>query len=223
MLAKKILILGATGRTAKYAIPMALVKHYKIVALVRDPEKITFQSESLTVIKGLPTDIADVRKAMHDCDAVLSFLGPLSRGQAISFRKIKRPHILKKSIANVLEVMKEYGIKRIMILSTLGAGDSWRFNPWYVKLLGRFTNFKVIFEDHTAQEKLVQNSETDWTIARAARLSDKLTSGKLIISYHRSPKPFHISRQLLAEFFIENIYNEAYRQKAPILSEAGKN
>jgi putative NADH-flavin reductase len=215
----RVLILGATGRTAKHAIPLALAKGYEVVALVRDPAKISIESDNLNVITGLPTDIGDIRNAMQGCDAVLSFLSPLTRGQAISIGKIDRPHILEKSITKVLLVMQEYSTKRIMILSTVGAGDSWKYNPWYVKLLSRLTNFKVIFEDHSAQERLIQASVTDWTIVRPVGLNEKEITGQLVVTYNHTPKPFQMSRKLLAKFFIDNLYNETYRHKIPMLSE----
>ena len=218
-MSKRILILGATGRTGKHAVAFALAKGYEVVALVRDPAKITVRSAGLTIIPGFPTDIDDVRKAMKGCDAVLSLLAPLPHGAALSIRKIERPRIMERSISNVLIVMTEYHIKRIMILSTAGAGDSWKYNPWYVKLLARLTNFKVIFEDHNAQEHLVQASATDWTIARPVGLTEKEIMGCLAVTYDHTPKPFQMSRKLLAEFFIDNVYTETYIHKTPMLSE----
>ena len=216
---KRIFILGATGRTGKHAVAFALAKGYEVVALVRDPEKITVKSAGLTIITGLPTDLDDVRKAMKGCDAVLSLLAPLPHGAALSIRRIDRPRIMERSISNVLEVMKEYHIKRIMILSTVGAGNSWKYNPWYVKLLARLTNFKVIFEDHNAQERLVQASGTDWTIARPAGLNENEAVGKLAVTYDHTPNPFQMSRKLLAEFLIDNLFTETYVHKTPMLSE----
>ncbi len=218
-MSKRILILGATGRTAKHAIPFALAQNYQVVALVRNPDKISIKSDGLTVITGLPTDIEDVRKAMKGCDAVLSLLSPLTRGEAISLRKINAPHVLERSIANVLQVMNEYSVERILILSSVGVGDSWQYTPWYVKLLIRITNFKVIFDDHNAQERLIQASETNWTIARPAGLNENETLGTLMVTYDHIPKPFRISRKLLAKFFIDNVYSDAYKSKTPMLAE----
>jgi len=215
----KILILGATGRTGKHAIPYALANGYEVVAMVRNPAKITVKSDNLTIITGLPTKLEVVRKAMKGCDAVLSLLGPLPHGGAISIRKIDRPRILERSISNVLVAMLEYHIKRIMILSTVGAGDSWKYNPWYVKLLATLTNFKVIFEDHNAQENLIQASGTNWTIARPVGLNENETMGTLAVTYDHTPRPFQISRKLLAKFLIDNLYSETYMHKAPMLSE----
>ncbi|TWJ03384.1 putative NADH-flavin reductase [Mucilaginibacter frigoritolerans] len=216
---KRILILGATGRTGKYAIPFALEKGYQVVALARNPDKISVKSDDLTIVTGLPTDIDDVRKAMKGCDAVLSLLSPLTRGEAVSVRKINSPRVLEKSMMNVLQVMNEYGVKRILILSSVGVGDSWKYAPWYVKLLIKLTNFKVIFADHNAQEDLIQASGKNWTIARPAGLNENETMGTLAVTYNHTPKPFHMSRKLLAKFFIENLYSETYIHKTPMLSE----
>ncbi|WP_183575622.1 NAD(P)-dependent oxidoreductase [Mucilaginibacter sp. X5P1] len=216
---KRILILGATGRTGKHAIPFALAQGYQVVALVRNPAKIIAKSDSLTLIIGLPTNIDDVRRAMKGCDTVLSLLSPLTRGEAISFRKINAPRILEKSMTNVLQVMNEYRVKRILILSSVGVGDSWKYAPWYVKLLVKLTNFKVIFADHNAQERLIQASGTDWTIARPVGLNENENIGTLAVTYDHTPKPFQMSRKLLAEFFIDNLYNETYFHKTPMLSE----
>lgn len=218
-ISKRILILGATGRTGKHAIKFALEKGYQVVALVRNPAKIYLRSNALAIITGSPIDIDDVRKAMEDCDAVLSLLSPLTRGEAISFRKINPPHFLEKTITTVLQVISEYQAKRILILSAIGAGNSFIYAPWYVKLLIRMTNFKIIFDDHNVQEFLIQESTTNWTIARPVGLNENETLGKLHITYDRKLRPFQMSRKLLAKFFIDNIYTEKYNQKMPMLSE----
>jgi putative NADH-flavin reductase len=218
-MSKRILILGATGRTAKHAIPFALAQGYRVVALVRNPAKISVKSDCLTILTGLPTDIDDIRKAMKGCDTVLSLLSPLTRGEAISFRKIDAPRILERSMNNVLQVMNEYSVKRILILSSVGVGDSWKYTPWYVKLLVKLTNFKVIFADHKEQESLIQASGTNWTIARPVGLNENETIGTLAVTYDHIPKPFRMSRKLLAKFFIDNLYSETYIHKTPMLSE----
>jgi len=51
-MSKKVLILGATWRTGKHAIPFALAKGYQVVALVRNPAKISVKSDGLTKIFG---------------------------------------------------------------------------------------------------------------------------------------------------------------------------
>ncbi len=50
---KGILIYGATGRTGKLALEYAIEQGYEVTALVRNPDKISLQSERLTVIKEI--------------------------------------------------------------------------------------------------------------------------------------------------------------------------
>lgn len=216
---KRILILGATGRTGQIAVELALAKGYVVTALVRNPDKIKFKSDNLEVVKGLPTNIEDVRQAMKGCDVVISLLSALSDKESFSIKKISPPHTLKKSIGNVLQVMKEYGVKRILALSSIGAGNSFKYAPWFMKVIIKLTNFKFVFADHNAQESLIQNSGLDWTIARPVGLNENENIEELVVNYSKTPKPFKMSRKQLAKFFIDNVDSEIFSGKTPILSE----
>jgi uncharacterized protein YbjT (DUF2867 family) len=126
---------------------------------------------------------------------------------------------LEKSISNAIRAMEEYGIKRMMTLSSIGAGNSYKYAPWFMKLMFKITNFKIVFADHNAQEKLIQRSDLNWTIVRPVALNDNETMGTLVITYDKTPKPFKMSRKQLAKFFIDNLYTANYNYKTPILSE----
>jgi uncharacterized protein YbjT (DUF2867 family) len=216
---KRILILGATGRTGQITVELALAKGYAVTALVRNPDKIKFKSDSLEVMKGLPTNIEDVRQAMKGCNVVISLLSALSDKESFSIKKISPPHTLKKSIGNALQVMREYGVKRILTLSSIGAGNSFEYAPWFMKVIIKLTNFKIVFADHNAQESLIQNSGLDWTIARPVGLNENENIGELVVNYSKTPKPFKMSRKQLAKFFIDNVDSETFSGKIPMLSE----
>lgn len=124
-----MVIFGATGRTGRQVLKYALSKGYNVTALVRSPEKIAEKFDRLTVIKGLSTDIDDVRKAILDCDRVISTLNPISENDLISLKKIQAARILEKSIRNVIECMGEYEIKKIAVVSSVGIGDTYLLAP----------------------------------------------------------------------------------------------
>lgn len=218
-MSKRILVFGATGRTGHEALSYALEKGYHVVALVRNPDKLDINSEQVTVIRGLPTNIQDVRTAMKGCDAVISLLSALPEKDSFSFKKLTPPHTLEKSISNTITVMKEYNIKRIMTLSSIGVGNSYPYAPWFMRFMIKITNFRIVFADHDAQEKLLENSGLNWTIARPVALNNNETTGKLTIDYLNKPKRFKISRKQLAKFFIDNLDTVTFNQKSPILSE----
>jgi nucleoside-diphosphate-sugar epimerase len=216
---KHILLFGATGRTGGQVLKYALDKGYKVTALVRNPEKITEKSSELTVIKGLPTDIDNVRKAILNCDRVISTLNPINEKDLISLKKIQPPRILEKSTRNAIECMGEYKIKKIAVVSSVGIGDTYLLAPWFMRLLGKITNFRNSFDDHNVQESLLMNSNLDWVIARPVSLNNNESLQNLVINYDKKPSPFKISRKQLAKFLVDCLETEEFFRRALILSE----
>ncbi|ACU60003.1 NAD(P)H-binding protein [Chitinophaga pinensis] len=216
----RVLIFGATGRTGLIATAYAIQQGYHVTVLVRNPEKITIQSDKLRIIKGSPANIEEVRMAMKNCRYVINLLSALSQEESFSFKKIDAPHVLEKSIKNAILCMREYGIKRILSLSSIGVGDSYKYAPWFMRLIIKITNFSIVFADHNAQEQLLRESDLDWTIARPVALNNDQASGTLVVNYNKRPRPFKMSRKQLAAFFINNLNTSDYIHKSPVLSES---
>lgn len=216
---KRILLYGATGRTGGLVLDYALKQGYAVTALVRSPTKLALKNDNLTVIQGLPTSITDVRKAMRGCDAVISTLSALSDTDAFSLKKIAASHTMETAMRHTITCMKEYGLKKIVTLSSIGAGDSWPYAPWYMRLMIKLTNFKITFADHAGQESLLMQSNLDWVIARPVSLNDNETMKQLQVSYNKTPSPFSISRKQLAQFMVTCLETSDFVHKAPLLSE----
>lgn len=216
---KRILLYGATGRTGGLVLSYALQQGYAVTALVRNPTKLTVQSDRLTVISGLPTSLDDVRNAMRGCDMVISTLSALSDSDAFSRKNITPPHTLETTMRHTIACMNEQGLKRIVTLSSIGAGDSRPHAPWYMRLMIKLTNFKITFADHDAQESLLMKSGLDWVIARPVALNNNEETKELKISYSKTPSPFSISRKQLAKFMVDCLATDAFVHKAPLLSE----
>lgn len=215
----QILLYGATGRTGGLILDYALQQGYAITALVRSPEKLTVQSDRLTVVEGLPTSLADVRRAIRGCEAVISTLSALPESEAFSFKRVAAPHTLATTMHHTIAAMDELGIKRIVTLSSIGVADSWPYAPWYMRLAIKLTNFKMVFADHATQEALLRQSDLDWTIARPVALNDNTQLKELVVSYQTTPAPFKMSRRQLAKFMVDCLGEERYVGKAPLLSE----
>lgn len=216
---KRILLYGATGRTGGLVLNYALQQGYTVTTLVRNPTKLMVQSDNLTVIKGLPTSLDDVRKAMRGCDLVISTLSALSDSEAFSLKNVPAPHTLETTMQNTITSMAEQGLKRIVTLSSIGAGDSRPYAPWYMRLVIKLTNFKITFADHDAQEFLLMNSGLDWTVARPVALNNNGETKELNVSYRETPSPFSISRKRLAAFMVDCLATDEFVHKAPLLSE----
>ena len=215
----QILLYGATGRTGGLILDYALQQGYAVTALVRSPEKLTVQSDRLTVVPGLPTNLADVRRAMAGCDFVISTLSALPESEAFSFKRVAAPHTLATTMRHTITAMDELGIKRIVTLSSIGVADSWPYAPWYMRWMIKLTNFKTTFADHAGQEALLRQSDLAWTIARPVALNDNAQLGELVVSYQTTPAPFKMSRRQLAKFMVDCLREERYVGQAPLLSE----
>lgn len=216
---QRLLLYGATGRTGGLILDYALAQGYAVTALVRNPAKLTQHSPHLTVVTGSPTNLSDVRRAMTGCEAVISALSALPEADSFSIKKLAPPHTLATTMRHSIAVMRELGIKRIVTLSSIGAGDSWPYAPWYMRLMIRLTNFKLVFADHTQQEALLRQSTLDWVIARPVALNDRQSAGQLVVEYKRTPSPFAISRQRLAHFMLDSLRSDTYVHQAPLLAE----
>ena len=219
---KKILLFGATGRTGRLILEHALAKGYAVTALARSPGKLTVKHDRLSVIQGLPTSLDDVRHAMVGSDAVISTLSALSMKEIMTFRRVKPPHTLEKSMQNAIAAMEEQGVRRIVTLSSIGVGDSYPYAPWFMRLFIRITNFKIVFADHNRQESLLMGSDLDWTIARPVGLNDNDRTKVLRVTYKQTPSPFTISRKQVAKFMADCLDGTEYIRKAPTLSESNK-
>lgn len=216
---KRILLYGATGRTGSLLVAYALQQGYAVTALVRNPDKLTIKSEHLTVIRGQPTNPDDVRQAMRGCDFVISTLSALNESESFSRKKITPPHTLETTMRHTIAGMAEFGLKRIVTLSSIGVGDSWPYAPWYMRLAIKLTNFKITFADHDRQEILLRETDLAWTIARPVALKDHDQLGELVVRYDRTPAPFRMGRRLLAKFMVDCLSSNEFVRKAPLLAE----
>ncbi len=210
---ESILLLGATGRTGKLALRYALSAGLAVTALARHPEKLAgFGNDRLRVLKGTPEDRAALSGALEGVDAVVSVLS--------NSTKSSQPYFMRDSMQNCLELMAEKGLRRIVVVTALGAGDSFQYLPWLVQFMARHTKFKMIFNDHDEQERVVRRSKLDWTIVRPPRLNNRRKAKNLIISYKNKPRPANsLSRRQLAKFIIDILEEPEYFGKDPVVSE----
>ena len=111
----KIAVFGASGDTSKQLVEQALAVGYDVVAYARNPSKLNISHEHLTIIQGELSDAALIETALKGTDAVLSALGP--RGGSKN-----KP--LSQGMQNIIAAMKNQGVRRLIITSTLSAKDS---------------------------------------------------------------------------------------------------
>jgi uncharacterized protein YbjT (DUF2867 family) len=217
---KRILLLGATGRTGRHVLEYALSQGIEVAALVRRTAAITAHSDKLTVIEGSPMNADDVRKAIAGCEAVVSALNNNRTSDNPWARRLSPSLFMSQSIRTCLAAMKEMDMRRIVVLSSVGVNESFDDAVFFMRWLIRNTNLQYTFQDHDAQESELRRSGMDWTAVRAALLNNDKKLKTLVASYYNEPKPaLMISRLHTARYMIDCLEDRATFRKAPTISE----
>jgi putative NADH-flavin reductase len=215
----KILILGISGRTGRLVAEEALRRGHNVVGIARNPDNLNIKDSQ--IIKGTPYDFETVRTALVDCNAVISVLSGISQSDGL-FRKIKTPlDVMSVSIKNTVRAMKEKDIKRIVVMTALGVGDSAKEMPSFFTFIVKISNIKYSYADHDAQEKVLENSNLDWTVVRPVMLTDKSNIISILYNIKGVGKiGSSISRQAVANFMIDCIEKEQFIRQKPGISNA---
>ncbi|OAA56180.1 NAD-dependent epimerase/dehydratase [Niveomyces insectorum RCEF 264] len=168
------LLLGATGRTGKHVVSELLSQGHTAVALVRTAGSLS-PRPGLTLVTGTPLSKSDIKAALYAAPslkptAAIVTLNTVRKSDSPFAPQLSPPRFLADSCANACEVLEEAGIRRIVVMSTAGAGDSWADLPWLSKAFMGWTNIKLALEDHNLVDKEIRSTKMDWTLVRAARL-----------------------------------------------------
>ena len=216
----KILILGATGRTGRLIVEEALKQGYDLNVLVRDKNKISFSSKSVTVYQGTPARRIDLAAAMQGCNLIISALGIVRASDAPWSKLITAKNFISESIKNAIAEADQQNLKRLITVSAWGVGETKKEIPFWLKWLINHTNLRPVYAEHESQEKLLANSNLNWTAVRPVALNDSKKIKTLKVSFNNYPKPsLYISRQSVAKFMVDIIKSDKYDMKSPTISE----
>jgi hypothetical protein len=160
-----------------------------------------------------------VRMAIDGCDAVISTLNLFYESQGL-FKKIKTPlDLMSVSIKNTITAMEEKGIRRIILMTAIGVGNTANKLSVFFSLLKGISNLRFIYADHERQEQILESSALDWTIVRPAGLHDKNDNLSVLSDLDGSSRLNPgISRNAVAHFILCSIENRLFIRQKPSIS-----
>ena len=206
---KKVIVFGATGRIGKKLVKQLLDKGHHVTAFVRDPRKLEIASDRLETYKGDVLDAEAVAESIRGQDAVFSALGAGLKG-----------NLRSEGTKTIVEGMKRAGVRRLISLSTLGAGDSYGNLNFYWKYVMFGILLRKAFADHKRQEQIIMESSLDWTLVRPGAFTD----GELTEEYRHGFGPdardlkLKISIADVADFMSRQFSDPTYSRQAVALS-----
>ncbi len=216
----KLLLLGATGRTGKWVLKLALEQGLMVNVLVRNRQKIK-KHKNLTVFQGDCCSYNDLYKAANRCDAAISVLN-ISRKTYFPWSSLRTPkHYLSNVMSNLVKVLEKQKNKQLVICSAWGVAETKKDLPIWFKALIDYSNIGVAYKDHERQEKIVQNSLLKWTVIRPTGLTNTTSTKNIKVIMNDKDKPkLTIPRKVLAQFMLDCVVEKKYCYKKVIVSKA---
>lgn len=208
-----VTIFGASGRTGQQLVQQALDKGHKVTAYVRRENALNIQHDGLRIITGTLDNTERLGESIRGADACLSALG----GNSLT----KHSGEIIAGIGRIVETMERQGVKRLIYLSSIGAGESRQFLPQPVRFLVADLLLRIPLADHNANEKRIAGSSLDWTIVWPGGLTDGPRSDNLKHGSNRITIKGNatISRASLASFMLAQADNPGYICKSVWLQE----
>lgn len=170
----KLAVFGATGKTGRHLLDLALGAGHQVTALVRKPSEAQLPA-AVRVIEGDIHDSARVAEVIAGNEAVLSCLGAALRASRGPQGKVGAD-----ATPAILAAMKTHAVRRLVVLSALGADEAKAQMSAVFKMI-MATVLKGIYADKNAMEPLIRDSDLDWTIVRPTNLTDAKPTGHVTV------------------------------------------
>ena len=179
---KKIFVAGGSKGVGRQIVNQILAKQdgTAVVALVRDPaiadelNALSTDDAPITAIVGDAMDQKTVENAMDGCDAAISTLGgtttlPDGTDQRVDYT----------GNSNVIESAGILGVVRIMLVTTIGCGNSKEATPEQT-----YETLKEVIEAKNRAENLLIKyyTNSNWTIIRPGGLVSEPMTGNAVLT-----------------------------------------
>ncbi len=213
---KKVCIVGASGKLGQYMVQHALDRGYEVVGVCRERSvaKLDAFKGRITIIPGPTNDREIIKKAVAECDGVLTVLVPWGMQQYSS---------------GTAQAVLDYARPGARLIFSCG---------WHITLDGqdRYTRSFKIFErvagwigklfrvveldDQVEACRRIFASDTQWTVVRGSDLEEGESQGLPVWSRHvgDSILESNITRRTdFALFMVEAIENDDLVHEAPAI------
>jgi putative NADH-flavin reductase len=161
-----IAIVGASRGVGRALCTLASAQGHAVTAIARHASALPLEVVKVDVDASRPGSLE-----LRGHDAVVCAVG----GAGLSDRS-SRTAVTQVIVA----AMRAQGLKRLVLISSLGAGDSYARCSLPTKAITR-TLLRHAMVDHNGQEALL-GSDLDWTVLRPGGLTDGRTGHRVVDS-----------------------------------------
>jgi len=206
-----ILIIGATRGIGFELLRQAAATDHTITVLARYPEKLPFQDPKVRVLAGDIKDPQAVQSAVEAQEIVCTCIGIPPTRKPVS--------VFSEGIKQVLAAMQQYGTRRLIAVTGIGAGDSRGHGGFLYDRIVNPLLLKTIYDDKNREEQVIMDSDSDWIIVRPGFLTNGPLTGKYrAITDLEGITAGKISRADVAHFVLSQIAEPTYKGQTPLLT-----
>ena len=169
----KVLVVGATGGTGRQAVDALVAGGHEVTALARRASAVLAGLPGVRPLDGDATSPAVVDRAVQGQDAVVVALGIAENALRVRLRGPSGTplDVRSRGTAAVVAAMREHGVRRLVVQSSYGVGDTRDRLPLSSRLVFALL-LKPQIADHEVQERLARGSGLDWTLVQPVYLTD---------------------------------------------------
>ncbi|PYE86255.1 putative NADH-flavin reductase [Pseudoroseicyclus aestuarii] len=170
--------------------------------------------DTATIVPGDALDPVAVTRALAGCEGVISALGPTK------LSPLKEVTLLSDSTRVLVEAMQAQGVRRLVAITGMGAGDSRGQGGFLYDRLFQPLLLGPIYKDKDRQEAIIRSSGLDWTIMRPSVLTDGQETETVRVL--TDLQDFHggkISRIDVARCVVAEFERQDWKGQAPIISQ----
>lgn len=206
-----VLIVGASRGVGRELVKQSLAAGHSVTALARHLEGLPVEHERLRKVRGNVLDPGSLSGAMAGQEAVCFTVGIATPwGQ---------PDVFSKGTERLLEAMKSYGVRRLVCVTGIGAGDSKGHGGFLYDCIAFPLLLKSVYADKDRQEALIRAADVDWTIVRPGFLwSGPLTRRYRALTDLSGVTAGWISRADVAHFMLEELSTNRHLRQTPLLT-----
>ena len=170
-----VLVIGATGGSGRAAIDSLLAAGHHVTAFARGATRLRGQSPHLRCVDGDATNPADEDRVVAGHEAVVVTLGIHENALTVRLRGPRATPMDVRSTGtrHVIEAMRRQGVRRLVVQSSYGVGQTRDRLPFVERLVFRLLLAPQI-ADTERQEALVRDSGLDWVLVQPVNLTDAL-------------------------------------------------
>jgi hypothetical protein len=123
------------------------------------------------------------------------------------------------SIANVRKTMQQHGVKKLVIMSAFGVGNSFKGLNFLMRPIIKYTNMAAQFKDHEMVDAETKESELDWVMVRPAMLKGEEVLPVKVLSDTGIEGSFmpSISRASVAGFLVDAVEQPTWVGRTPVI------